>query len=293
MNKQTLAFIGGSGLYDIDFLENKKEIKLNSQWGEPSDNIIEGIFNGKKILFLSRHGKGHTISPSKINYRSNIDCLKKCGVTDIISISAVGSLKEELSPGTFVIVDQFIDRTFARKKTFFDEGIVAHVPMGNPTSKQLMNLASNVLKKLKISFQNGGTYIAMEGPQFSTKAESELYRSWKADVIGMTNMPEAKLAKEAEIRYCSIAMVTDFDCWYSDEQSVDVQVLIKNLKENSEKAVNFIKNFSLLYCRGINFEDDSTSTILDTSIVTQKKYWDKKTEDKLNSILERYKRDNL
>ena len=292
MSNQVLGFIGGSGLYDINFFENKKELYLKSPWGESSDSIIEGNINGKKIYFLSRHGKGHKLSPSIINYRANIDCLKKCGVTDLISISAVGSLKKTLSPGTFVVVDQFIDRTFARAKSFFNDGIVAHVPMAQPTSKILMELCCDILKKLNINFQKGGTYIAMEGPQFSTKAESELYRSWKADVIGMTNMPEAKLAREAEIRYCSISMVTDYDCWHEEHESVDVEMLLKNLNDNKEKALKFIRNFSILYSKGVNFENDNTSTILNTSIVTKKNYWDRNIEDKLSSILERYKKDN-
>tara|TARA_Y100001960_G_C14611541_1_gene796036 strand:- start:217 stop:1098 length:882 start_codon:yes stop_codon:yes gene_type:complete len=292
MSKQTLAFIGGSGLYDINFLDKKKIINVNSKWGKPSGKIIQGKFHGKNIFFLSRHGKGHVLSPSNINYRSNIDCLKQCGVTDIISISAVGSLKKKLTPGTFVVVDQFIDRTFNRKKTFFDEGIVAHVPLAQPTSKKLRLLSINILKKLKIKYQSGGTYITMEGPQFSTKAESELYRSWEADVIGMTNMPEAKLSREAEIRYCSISMVTDYDCWNEDEQSVDVKVLLNNLKKNAENAISFIKYFTIAYSKGVNFKNDDTSTILDTSIVTNKKYWKKNSISKLKFILERYIKEN-
>ena len=291
MNK-ILGFIGGSGLYNIDFLEDRKEIELKTSWGEPSDKIIFGKIDGNVVYFLSRHGKGHIIPPSSINYRANIDSLKQCGVTDLISISAVGSLKEKLCPGTFVVVDQFIDRTFSRNKTFFDEGIVAHVPLGNPTSKILRDTASNILSNLKISFQNGGTYVVMEGPQFSTRAESELYRSWKADVIGMTNMPEAKLAREAEIRYCSISMVTDYDCWHEDHDSVDVEMLIKNLQKNAQNALNFIKEFTIEYYNKLQIKDDNTSTILDTSIVTQKKYWKEDTKKKLSNILSRYVKEN-
>ena len=201
-----LGFIGGSGLYDLNFLDNIKYHDLNSSFGHPSDKIIEGSINGNVIFFLPRHGKGHKISPSSINYRANIDCLKQCGVTDLISLSAVGSLKENLSPGTFVLVDQFIDRTINRKKSFFNEGIVAHVPMANPIAKELMDSCEIVFKKLEFNYSYGGTYLAMEGPQFSTYAESKLYRQWGCNVIGMTNMPEAKLAKEAEIRYCSISV---------------------------------------------------------------------------------------
>ena len=292
MTKYVLGFIGGSGLYDIDFLKNKKKLKINSFWGKSSDDIIEGKIDNQLVYFLSRHGKGHKLSPTAINYRANIDSMKKCGVTDLISISAVGSLKSKLSPGTFVVVDQFIDRTFSREKTFFKEGIVAHVPMAQPTSKILMNLSSKILKKLNIKFQLGGTYVAMEGPHFSTRAESYLYRSWNADVIGMTNMPEAKLAREAEIRYCSISMVTDYDCWHKDFKDVDVKILLDNLKKNSSNALDFIKQFSISYSKGMNFKNDDTANILDNSIVTQKKYWKTKDVKKLSSILNRYIKDN-
>ena len=198
MNK--LGIIGGSGLYSMEGLEDSKWIKVDTPWGSPSDEILQAKLNGKEICFLPRHARGHKINPSNINFRANIDALKQLGVTDIISMSAVGSLKENLEPGKFVIVDQFIDRTFARVKTFFDKEIVAHVSMAKPTSPGLMKTCEKVLKKLSIPFQKGGTYLVMEGPQFSSLAESNLYRSWGADVIGMTNMPEAKLAREAEIR---------------------------------------------------------------------------------------------
>ena len=292
MTKHILGFIGGSGLYDINFLINKKKLKIDSSWGKSSDNIVEGKIGNQLVYFLSRHGKGHKLSPTAINYRANIDSMKKCGVTDLISISAVGSLKSKLAPGTFVVVDQFIDRTFSRDKTFFKEGIVAHVPMAQPTSKILMDLSSKILKKLNIKFQLGGTYVAMEGPQFSTRAESYLYRSWNADVIGMTNMPEAKLAREAEIRYCSISMVTDYDCWHKDFNDVDVKILLDNLKKNSSNALDFIKQFSISYSNGVDFKNDDTANILDNSIVTQKKYWKVKDVKKLSSILKRYIKDN-
>ena len=198
MNK--LAIIGGSGLYDVEEFKNRELLDLITPWGKPSDQILKTNYNNKEVYFLPRHGRGHFISPSKINFRANIDALKQLGVTDIISVSAVGSLKEDLPPGKFVIIDQFIDRTFAREKTFFDDEIVAHVSMANPTSNGLMTACEEAIKKEKIEYQRSGTYVVMEGPQFSTLAESNLYRSWKADVIGMTNMPEAKLAREAEIR---------------------------------------------------------------------------------------------
>ena len=236
MANNKLAIIGGSGLYDVESFKDRELLNLNTPWGNPSDQILRTTHNNKEVYFLPRHGRGHAISPSKINFRANIDALKQLGVTDIVSVSAVGSLKENLKPGMFVIVDQFIDRTFARHKTFFDEDIVAHVSMAYPTSKGLMNTCEEAIKKEKIEYQKGGTYVVMEGPQFSTLAESNLYRSWNADVIGMTNMPEAKLAREAEIRYASVSMVTDFDCWHTDHENVDVQQVLKILLGNAEKA---------------------------------------------------------
>ena len=287
-----LAFIGGSGLYDLNFLKNIKYLDISSSMGEPSEKIIEGSLGDNKIFFLPRHGKEHRLSPSEINYRANIDSLKKCGVTDIISLSAVGSLKENLSPGTFVIVDQFIDRTVNRIKSFFDDGIVAHVSMANPVSKELMLLSQSTLKDLQIPYNFGATYLAMEGPQFSSLAESNLYRQWGCDVIGMTNMPEAKLAREAEIRYCSISMVTDYDCWHPGHDSVDLKLVIKTLNENVYKSKLFIKMFSESYYQGIDFSNNKTSSILDTSIVTHKDSWNKDVENKLSFILKRYKEQN-
>ncbi len=292
MNNQVLGFIGGSGLYEIDFVDNKKLLDIKTPWGKPSDKIIEGTINENKIFFLSRHGLGHKLSPSAINYQANIDCLKQCGVTDIISLSAVGSLKESLNPGTFVIVDQFIDRTVNRKKSFFNEGIVAHVPMSEPTSKELMLLSKKILGRLNISSVFGGTYLAMEGPQFSTKAESNLYRQWGCDVIGMTNIPEAKLAREAEIRYCSISMVTDYDCWHQEHESVNLEMIIKTMKENTEKSKQFIQSISNDYYKGVDFSKDKTQNTLDTSIITHRDRWDKESEKKLNTILQRYKKSN-
>ena len=283
MTKNKLAIIGGSGLYDVEEFTNRKFIKLDTPWGKPSDDILKTTYNDKEVFFLPRHGKGHFISPSKINFRANIDALKQLGVTDIISISAVGSLKEELAPGTFVLVDQFIDRTFARNKTFFDEDIVAHVSMAHPVSEGLMNACEASIKKEKIKYQRGGTYIAMEGPQFSTLAESNLYRSWKIDVIGMTNMPEAKLAREAEIKYASVSMVTDYDCWHPNHDNVDVQSVIKVLLSNAQKAKNMIKNII------DNFENhidpkDPTPNCLDVAIITDPKKRSKKTINKLKTV---------
>ena len=262
-----LAIIGGSGLYDVEEFNKREFLDINTPWGKPSDQILKTKFNNKEIYFLPRHGKGHYISPSKINFRANIDALKQCGVTDIVSISAVGSLKENLHPGKFVIVDQFIDRTFARSKTFFDDEIVAHVSMAFPTSNGLMNACEEAIKKEKIDYQRGGIYVVMEGPQFSTLAESNLYRSWKADVIGMTNMPEAKLAREAEIRYASVSMVTDYDCWHPDHENVDVQQVIKVLLGNAAKAKNMIKNLINNFESFIDPKDPATNC-LDVAIIT-------------------------
>ena len=283
MANDKLAIIGGSGLYDVEEFKERELLEINTPWGNPSDQILKTKYNGKEVYFLPRHGRGHFISPSNINFRANIDALKQLGVTDIVSVSAVGSLKEDLPPGKFVLVDQFIDRTFARNKTFFDEDIVAHVSMAHPTSKALMNACEESIKKENIPYQRGGTYVVMEGPQFSTLAESNLYRSWKADVIGMTNMPEAKLAREAEIRYASVSMVTDYDCWHPDHENVDVQKVIKVLLDNAAKAKNMIKNLI------DNFENhtdpnDPTNNCLDVAIITAPNKRTQKTKDKLKTI---------
>ena len=283
MANNKLAIIGGSGLYDVEEFKDRELIDLNTPWGKPSDQILKAIYKNKEVYFLPRHGKGHFISPSNINFRANIDSLKQLGVTDVVSVSAVGSLKENLPPGKFVIVDQFIDRTFARNKTFFDDEIVAHVSMAHPTSKGLMNACEDAIKKEGIDYQMGGTYVVMEGPQFSTLAEANLYRSWKADVIGMTNMPEAKLAREAEIRYASVSMVTDYDCWHPDHENVDVQQVIKVLLDNASKAKSMIKNLI------VNFEshvdpNDPTNNCLDVAIITSPEKRSKKTKEKLNTV---------
>tara|TARA_A100001011_G_scaffold289245_1_gene300388 strand:- start:533 stop:1405 length:873 start_codon:yes stop_codon:yes gene_type:complete len=278
-----LAIIGGSGLYDVEQFKEREFIDISTPWGKPSDKILKTNFHNIEVYFLPRHGKGHYISPSNINFRANIDAFKQLGVTDIVSVSAVGSLREDLPPGKFVIIDQFIDRTFARDKTFFEDEIVAHVSMAHPTSEGLMNACEDAIKKAGIEYQRGGTYVVMEGPQFSTLAESNLYRSWKADVIGMTNMPEAKLAREAEIRYASVSMVTDYDCWHPDHENVDVQKVIKVLKDNASKAKNMIKNLIN------NFEDyinpnDPTNNCLDVAIITAPEKRTQKTKDKLKTI---------
>ena len=283
MANNKLAIIGGSGLYDIDEFKEREFLKLETPWGKPSDEILKTKYNDKEIFFLPRHGRGHVIPPSNINFRANIDALKQLGVTDIVSVSAVGSLKEDLPPGKFVIVDQFIDRTFARSKSFFDDEIVAHVSMAHPTSNGLMNSCEEAIKQENIEYQRGGTYIVMEGPQFSTLAESNLYRSWNADVIGMTNMPEAKLAREAEIRYASVSMVTDFDCWHPDHENVDVQQVIKVLLENAEKAKKMIKSIINNFESHIDLKDP-TNNCLDVAIITAPEKRTQKTIDKLKTV---------
>ena len=283
MKKRKLGIIGGSGLYKMEGFENTKWKDIKTPWGNPSDQVLNASYNGEEICFIPRHARGHKISPTNINFRANIDAMKQMGVTDIISVSAVGSLKEDLSPGMFVIVDQFIDRTFARLKTFFDEEIIAHVSMAKPASKGLAQCCESALKKLNIKYQLGGTYVVMEGPQFSTLAESNLYRSWKADVIGMTNMPEAKLAREAEIRYCTVAMVTDYDCWHPDHDEVDVAMVIETLQKNASNAQNMIKEVIKTF-KKFSVDKDPANNCLDTAIITDPKLRTKKTIKKLKYI---------
>ncbi len=244
MTKQNsiLGIIGGSGVYDIDGLVNKRWVSLSSPFGTPSDELLCGELNGQQLVFLPRHGRGHKIPPSEINFRANIDALKRAGVTEVISVSAVGSLREHLAPGMFVIVDQFIDRTFARNKSFFGTGLVAHVSMAHPVCKRLGDHIEAAAKEAGITALRGGTYLVMEGPQFSSLAESELYRSWGCDVIGMTNMPEAKLAREAELCYATVAMVTDYDCWHPDHDDVTVEQIIKVLLANADRARSLVKH---------------------------------------------------
>ena len=285
--KPFLGIIGGSGLYDLNNIVNPRWISVNSFYGNPSDDILIGSINDIKLAFLPRHGKNHHLLPSGINYRANIDCLKSIGVTDIISLSAVGSLKESIKPGDFVIVDQFIDRTFARNKTFFDDGIVAHVSMAKPVSKQLSNLIlESAPNDFNISI--GGTYLAMEGPQFSTLAESELYRSWNCDIIGMTNMPEAKLAREAEIAYATIAMVTDYDCWHPDHDAVTVDNIIKVLNANSANAKILIKNIINNIAKKEWQWTDPAYNALENAIITPLDARPKKAIQKLQNIAKKY-----
>ena len=283
MKKRKLGIIGGSGLYKMEGFEKAKWKKINTPWGRPSDEVLIANFEKEEICFVPRHSRGHKISPSNINFRANIDAMKQLGVTDIISVSAVGSLKENLEPGKFVIVDQFIDRTFSRIKTFFNDEIVAHVSMAKPTSEGLSNCCETALKRLNINHQVGGTYVVMEGPQFSTLAESNLYRSWGADVIGMTNMPEAKLAREAEIRYSTVAMVTDYDCWHPDHDEVDVSMVVQTLLKNAANAQNMIKEIIKTF-KNYSVEKDPANDCLDVAIITDPKLRTKKTIKKLKNI---------
>ncbi|WP_337996847.1 S-methyl-5'-thioadenosine phosphorylase [Oleispirillum naphthae] len=236
-----LGVIGGSGLYDIDGLIDRRWVRMETPFGEPSDELLFGTLDGQRLVFLPRHGRGHRIPPSNINFRANIHALKEAGVTEVVSVSAVGSLRADLHPGTFVIADQFIDRTFAREKSFFGTGLVAHVSCAQPVCARLGDALEEAARELKIPCRRGGTYLVMEGPQFSSAAESELYRSWRCDVIGMTNMPEAKLAREAELCYATVAMVTDYDAWHPDEGAVTVDKVLKVMQTNAESARALIR----------------------------------------------------
>jgi 5'-methylthioadenosine phosphorylase len=268
MTKSVLGIVGGSGLYDIPSLKKVHWETIASPWGEPSDQILFAELDGLPVRFLPRHGRGHKIPPSAINFRANIDALKRAGVTDLVSVSACGSLKEELPPGHFVIVDQFIDRTFAREKSFFGTGCVAHVSMADPVSPLLAIELEKACTSEKIAFTKGGTYLVMEGPQFSTRAESNLYRSWGCDVIGMTNMPEAKLAREAEICYATVAMVTDYDCWHAEHAEVDVAAVIKVLHANVDKAHRLIERLAREFPRQHPPCPIGSDRSLDVAIIT-------------------------
>ena len=237
MSEWKLAIVGGSGLYALDGLTDVRTEVVETPWGKPSGPLVHAQLQGVELVFLARHGEGHRVTPSAINYRANIDALKRAGVTDILSLSACGSLKEDLAPGAFIAVDQFIDRTVSREKSFFGEGCVAHVAMADPVCKRLAAMAATAAEAAGVGHvQRAGTYLAMEGPQFSTRAESQLYRSWNCDVIGMTNMPEAKLAREAELPYASLCMVTDYDCWRTPDADVSIADILAIMKTNSEAA---------------------------------------------------------
>ena len=282
-----LGVIGGSGLYDIDGLENVREEAVNSPFGQPSDSLIIGELAGQKIVFLPRHGRGHRIPPSGLNFRANIDVLKRAGCTEIVSLSAVGSLKEELPPGTFVIVDQFIDRTFAREKSFFGEGLVAHVSLADPVCGRLGTLIEQAGGGISAPMVRGGTYLVMEGPQFSTRAESELYRTWGCDVIGMTNMPEAKLAREAEMCYATVAMVTDYDCWHDDHDDVNVETILQVLQRNAVEAKSLVAALAPMISNRETMCEAGCHTALDTAIITAPEARDPGMVQRLDAVAAR------
>jgi len=279
-----LGIIGGSGVYNIEGLENTRWVKAESPFGEPSDEVLIGELDGQSIAFLPRHGRGHRLSPTDINFRANIDALKRLGVTDIVSVSAVGSLREHLMPGMFVIVDQFIDRIFAREKSFFGNGLVAHVSMAHPVCGRLGEHLYAAVQQIGIQVARGGTYLAMEGPQFSSLAESELYRTWACDVIGMTNMPEAKLAREAEICYATVAMVTDYDCWHPNHDDVTVDAIVKVLLENADKARALVKSVAPLVRGDATACQCGCRTALQHAILTAPEARDPALVEKLSAV---------
>ena len=284
MTKSVLGVIGGSGIYDLPGLENARTERIETPWGAPSDALRFGEINGLPLVFLPRHGSGHMIPPSDINYRANIDAMKRVGVTDLISVSACGSFREEMAPGTFVLVDQFIDRTFARVKSFFGKGCVAHVAMADPVSPLLVDAIAKAADLSGIKYFRGGTYLVMEGPQFSTRAESELYRSWGCDVIGMTNMPEAKLAREAEICYATVAMVTDYDCWHEDHHDVDITDIIKVMKSNASNAQKLISQLALDFPREHPVCPNGSDKALEFAIITPPDKRDPGVLSKLDAV---------
>jgi 5'-methylthioadenosine phosphorylase len=284
MSKTVLGIIGGSGVYDIAGLENARWQRVESPWGEPSDELLFGKLAGVEMVFLPRHGRGHVQSPTSINYRANIDALKRAGVTDVVSVSACGSFKEELSPGTFVMADQFIDRTHAREKSFFGPGFVAHVSMAHPVCPRLADTLYEAAQEEGIRSAKGGTYLAMEGPQFSSLAESNLYRSWGCSVIGMTAMPEAKLAREAELPYAIVAMVTDYDCWHPEHDHVTVEQVIRILSANAENARRLITRVAPKLGPERESSPLGIEHTLDTAIITAPDKRDPAMFDKLDAV---------
>lgn len=284
MAETVLGIIGGSGVYDMDGLEDKAWRRVESPWGAPSDELLFGTYQGQQLVFLPRHGRGHVLTPTAINYRANIDAMKRAGVTDILSVSACGSFREELAPGTFVIVDQFVDRTHLREKSFFGPGLVAHVSMAHPVCQRLGDAAEQAAKAAGIAHHRGGTYLTMEGPQFSSYAESILYRDWGMDVIGMTNMPEAKLAREAEIDYATVAMVTDYDCWHPDHDNVDVESVIAILGQNAANAQALVKAIVPLLKDRPDHCPHGCDRALDTALITAPEARDAGLMAKLDAV---------
>ncbi|MDC0033220.1 S-methyl-5'-thioadenosine phosphorylase [Alphaproteobacteria bacterium] len=276
--------IGGSGLYEIDGLTDTNWERIDTPFGAPSDELLFGTLDGQKIVFLPRHGRGHRLPPSGLNYRANIDALKRAGCTEIVSLSAVGSLQVSLPPGAFVIIDQFIDRTFAREKSFFGCGLVAHVSMADPVCSRLGDLIEIAAHDVAIEVHRGSTYLVMEGPQFSTRAESELYRSWGCSVIGMTNMPEAKLAREAEMCYATVAMVTDYDCWHEDHDDVSVETVIKVLGDNAVAAKALIARAAPLIGNRTKSCSAGCHRALDVAIITAPDARDPAMAAKLDAV---------
>jgi 5'-methylthioadenosine phosphorylase len=284
MTRSILGIIGGSGFYHLPGLENPRWEKVMTPWGAPSDEILFAEIEGLPVRFLPRHGRGHPVPPSAINFRANIDALKRSGVTDLVSVSACGSLREDLAPGHFVLVDQFVDRTFARDKSFFGPGLVAHVSVADPVSPLLVDAVEKAAQGEGIVYTRGGTYLVMEGPQFSTRAESNLYRSWGMDVIGMTNMPEAKLAREAEICYATVAMVTDYDCWHDDHAAVDVASIIAVMKDNTEKAQRLVARLARDFPREHPACPIGSDRALDVAIITAQEARDASLVRKLDAV---------
>ena len=282
MTAWVLGVVGGSGIYDIEGLEDARWTPVESAFGTPSDAVLTGHIGAVKLVFLPRHGRGHPLPPSEVNARANIDALKRAGCTDILSLSAVGSLRESLAPGDFVVVDQFIDRTFAREKSFFGAGFAAHVSMAHPVCPRLSALAAQAARAAGARVVEGGCYLAMEGPQFSTEAESALYRSWNCDVIGMTNMPEAKLAREAELPYASVAMVTDYDCWREEVAPVEVHHIQAVLAANAGKARDLVAR--LARALPARREASPIDTCLDGALITAPSAWDPAMIDRLSAV---------
>lgn len=285
MSKWVIGVIGGSGLYEIEGLQAAEQIHVETPWGTPSDALIKGRIGEVEMVFLPRHGKGHRLTPSTVPYRANIDALKRVGCTDILSVSACGSLQEQYAPGDFVMVDQFIDRTFAREKTFFGPGMVAHVSVADPICSRLSSLAGDAAERAGATVHRGGTYLTMEGPQFSTRAESHLYRQWGCDVIGMTNMPEAKLAREAELPYATLAMVTDYDCWREDEAAVEVTNVLEIMQANTARAKQAIKTLAeILGDMERTPSPQGIETCLDFALITAPEARDPVILEKLDAI---------
>ena len=279
-----IGIIGGTGIYALEGLQDCVWHDVDTPFGSPSDQLMSGTLKAVQIVFLPRHGRGHKIPPSELNFRANIDAMKQLGVTEILSVSAVGSLREDLSPGTFVIIDQFIDRTFARIKSFFGTGLVAHVSIADPVCPRLGDALENAGSGLDMEVIRGGTYLAMEGPQFSSRAESELYRNWGCDVIGMTNMPEAKLAREAELCYSTVAMVTDYDCWHRDHDNVTADMVLKTLIGNAEKAKTLLSAVIPQLGERTKNCPAGCHTALDNALVTAPEARDPKLVSQLQTI---------